>query len=77
MNYFAQSAHNFKVAFVIDRTTLWEEFMMHHFIAIEENSEQNLTFELELDVRYSVLAFLNASIWMIGLWFQCHIRQQL
>ena len=27
---------------LIDRTTLWQEFMMHHAIAIEENSEQNL-----------------------------------
>ena len=24
----------------IDRTTLWQEFMMHHAIAIDENSEQ-------------------------------------
>ena len=41
-NCFAQSALNFKVVFIIDRTTLWQEFMMHHAIAIEENSEQNL-----------------------------------
>ena len=27
---------------IIDRTTLWQEFMMHHAIAIEEDSEQNL-----------------------------------
>ena len=33
---------NFKVVFLIDRTTLWQEFMMHHAIAIEENSEKNL-----------------------------------
>ena len=39
---FAQLAHNFKVVFLIDHTTLWQEFMMHHTIAIEENSEQNL-----------------------------------
>ena len=36
-NCFAQSAHNFKVVFRNDRTTLWQEFMMHHAIAIEEN----------------------------------------
>ena len=41
-NCFAQSTHNFKVIFLIDRTTLWQEFMMHYAIAIEENSEQNL-----------------------------------
>ena len=33
--------HNFKVVFLINRTSLWQEFMMHHAIAIEENSEQN------------------------------------
>ena len=38
----AQSAHNFKVVFLINRTTLWQEFMLHHSIAIEDNSEQNL-----------------------------------
>ena len=39
MNSFAQSAHNFKVVFIIDRTTLWQELMMHHVIANEENSK--------------------------------------
>ena len=34
--------YNFKVVFLIDRMTLWQKFMMHHAIAIEENSEQNL-----------------------------------
>ena len=42
MNCFAQSAYNFKVIFLIDHTTLCQEFIMHHAIAIEENSEQNL-----------------------------------
>ena len=28
--------------FLIDSTTLWQELMMHHAIAIEENNEQNL-----------------------------------
>ena len=32
-NCFMQSAHNFKVVFIIDRTTLWQEFVMHHAIA--------------------------------------------
>ena len=41
-NSFAQSAHNFQIIFRIDRTTLWQKFIMHHAIAIEENSEQNL-----------------------------------
>ena len=45
-NWFAYSAHNFKVVLIIDRTTKnrwsWQEFIMHHDIAIEKNSEQNL-----------------------------------
>ena len=41
-NCLPQSAHNFKVLFLIDGTTLWQEFMMHHAIAVEENSDQNL-----------------------------------
>ena len=41
-NSLAQSWHNFKVVFLIDRMILWHEFMMHHTIAIKENSEQNL-----------------------------------
>ena len=31
----------FKVVFLIDCMTLWQEFMIHHAIAIEENCEQN------------------------------------
>ena len=41
-NCITQSAHISKLVFLIDRTTLWQEFVMHHTIAIEENSEQNL-----------------------------------
>ena len=37
-----ESAHNFKVVFLIDHTTFWHEFMMHHAIEIKENREQNL-----------------------------------
>ena len=41
-NCFAQSGHNYKLVFVIDRTTLWQEFMIQHAIVIEENSKENL-----------------------------------
>ena len=41
-NCFAQSAHNFKVVFFIDRTTFLQEFMMHWAIAIEGKRKQNL-----------------------------------
>lgn len=27
--------------FLMDRMTLWTEFMMHNAVAVEENSEQN------------------------------------
>ena len=36
------SAHNLQVILLIDRSTLWQEFMMHHAPAIEENCKQNL-----------------------------------
>ena len=29
------------VVFLIDRTTLWQEFMIHHAIAIEENTNSD------------------------------------
>ena len=41
-NNLAQSAHNFKLVFLIGRTTLWQEFMIYHAFAIEENGKQNL-----------------------------------
>ena len=37
-----------KVVFLIDRTALCQEFVMHHAIAIVENSEQNLYIQLNL-----------------------------
>ena len=43
-NCVAQSTHNVKKAVLIDRTTLLQEFLKHHTIAIEKNSEQNLHF---------------------------------
>ena len=69
---FAQSAHNFKAVFLIDRTTLWQEFIMHHAISIEENKWAKSSHLTELDVLFSVLALLNASIGMIRLWFPYH-----
>ena len=41
-SHLTKPAYNFKVVFLINRTTLWQEFMMHHTIANEENSEQFL-----------------------------------
>ena len=38
---FAQSLAIF-ASVIINRTALWQEFMMHYAIAIEDNSEQNL-----------------------------------
>ena len=61
----------FKVVFLIDRTTLWQEFMMHCDIAIEENSGHNLQIWPNL-TRVFRSSLLDASIGMIGLWFQCH-----
>ena len=40
--FFHNSARFFKTVFLFVRTTLWQEFMMHYAVAIEENSEQNL-----------------------------------
>ena len=81
-NCFAQSAHNFKVIFLTDRTTLWQEFMMHHDIAIEENIEKNLYIWPNLTCFFSFLALLDTSIGMVRLWFQFNshtpiIRHQL
>ena len=46
MIYFSRilcvSAHNFKIVFLTIRTTFWHELMIHHVIAIEEDSKQNL-----------------------------------
>ena len=39
---FAQIAHTLQVMFLIDRSTLWRELMIHHAPAIEENCKQNL-----------------------------------
>ena len=63
------SARKSKVVFLIDRTTLRQEFMMLHTIAIEENSEQNLLISPNLSGG-------------MGVWFKCHshipmIRHQL
>ena len=52
-NCFAQLKHNFKVVFLIKRTTLWQDFMIHHSIAIEENGEQNIFSILVLLVNWA------------------------
>ena len=39
---FAQIAHNLQVIFLIDRSTLWQQLMMHRAPEIEENCKQNL-----------------------------------
>ena len=36
-NCLALSVHNFKIVFLIDRMTLYQEFMIYNAIAIEEN----------------------------------------
>ena len=70
-NCLSQSAHNFQVVFLIDRTTLWQEFMMQHGIANEEKSKTTFTIDRTWRI-FSVLALLDASIGVNGLWFQCH-----
>ena len=68
---FTQTLHNFLVVFLINRTTCWQELMMHHAIVIEENSDKP-SYLIELGVLFSVLAHLAASIGMIGPWFRRH-----
>ena len=51
------SRHNFKLVFLIFRTTLWQELMMHHAIVIEQNSEQNLHIWPNLTWSFSVLGW--------------------
>ena len=61
-NFFAELAHNFKVVFLIDRTTLWQEFMMHQAIAIKENSGQNL------HIRPNLTSFFRSCLfWTLAL----------
>ena len=65
-NCLAQSAHNFKTVCLIDRTTLWQKFMMHHTIALEENSEQNL------HIWPNLTWFFRFCFWMLPLgWLGC------
>jgi hypothetical protein len=42
-DFFAQIAHNLQIIFLIDRSILWQEFMMHHAPTTKENCKQNLT----------------------------------
>ena len=46
--------------------------MRHHVIAINENSEQNLHIWSNLTCFFVVLSIMDASMGMIGLWFQYH-----
>ena len=43
-NFFVQSVRNFKVL-LIKRTTLWQEFIMHHAIASKKTVSKSFTFE--------------------------------
>ena len=52
-------AHNFKIVFLIDHSTMWQEFIRLHAIAIKENSPSHLT---EFDLLLLILATLDASI---------------
>ena len=53
-----QSAHNFKVVFLIDRTTLWQELIVLLAITIEENSKQNR--HIWLNLR----SFFRSRLWL-------------
>ena len=44
-NCFGQSAHNLKVVLLIGSTTLCQEFVMHHAIAIEDNKNKTFSFD--------------------------------
>ena len=61
-DWFLHNSVRLRSSVLIDRTTLWQEFLIHENITLHLN---------ELVVPFSDLAFLDASIGMIGLWFQC------
>ena len=65
-NFFAELAHNFKVVFLIDRTTLWQEFMMHQAIAIKENSGQNLHIWPKLTYFFRSWLFRTLPLGLLG-----------
>ena len=44
-NCFTQLTHNFKIVFLIDRNTLWQEFMMHHAIGHLKDEEEVSQFQ--------------------------------
>ena len=54
----------FKFVYLIDLTTLWQEFIMHRAFAIERNSQQNL------HIWPNLTCFFRS--WLIGLWLECH-----
>ena len=53
-NCFAQSAHNFKVVFLIHRTTLWQEFMMQSKKTVSKTFTFNRTWRAFIDLGFSV-----------------------
>ena len=59
-NCLVQSTHNLKVLLLIDRPTLWQEFLVHHAIAIEENSKQNLPIWPNLTLCNALLDISNS-----------------
>ena len=54
------------------RTTLWQEIMMDHAIAIEENIKQNLQIRPNFTFDRTIPAVVDAFIGMIRLWFHCY-----
>ncbi|UYV65287.1 K02A2.6-like [Cordylochernes scorpioides] len=79
---FAQIAHNLQVIFLIDRSTLWQELMMHHAPCNRRKLSAKLSHSTELGALFSVLVRAAASIEMIKLWFPHHnhtptLRHQL
>ena len=81
-NCFAKSAHSFKVVFLIDRMTLWQDDSWWTTpLQSKKTVSKIFTFDRTWSA-FSVLALLDASIGMILLWFQYHshthmIRHQL
>ncbi|KAG8251670.1 hypothetical protein J6590_074930 [Homalodisca vitripennis] len=56
-------AHNLQVIFLIHRSTLWQELMMHHAPAIEENCKQNF------HIRPNLACFFRS--WFVRVWLAC------
>ena len=74
-NYFSQSEQNFKVVFLIGRTTFCREFMMHQAIRIEENSEQNFYIWPNLTAFYLSWLFWTLPLECLGFGFNVILIQ--